>query len=373
MIKMTKKAAGAWVLAVASALAPSLALAWGSDGHAIVGALADRLIEGSHAQTEVEALLLPGESLEQAANWLDCAKGTSCGPPTPEMIAYTLANPRHGHYHYTDIPFQRAHYRDGMVGAAADDIVHTLKQAIKVLQNMDKDSEDEALNPHHFTPRQALMLVAHLVGDIHQPLHVGAAYVDRNGAWRMPAARADVDGETLFDTRGGNNFLLDEATLALSSARLIPAGAGRASSGAVPVSAAGRPVKRSFHAYWDINAVDYAMRRFQAVTPAQFAEGARADLPALPWGYPGHRGDAGSDPLNWPAQWADDGLRVAKLAYAGVRPGRHGAQVGRYGEVVDVWMLTLPPDYPLISAMLARQQLAKAGYRLAALLQSIWP
>ena len=368
----TIRALGLGLMLSLGASAPPAALAWGSDGHAIVGALAERLIEGSHAQTEVEALLLPGETLALAANWLDCAKGTLCGPPTPEMIAYTLANPRHGQYHYTDIPFQRAHYRDGMVGAAADDIVHTLRQAIKVLQSMDQDSGDEAPNPHHFTPRQALMLVAHLVGDIHQPLHVGAAYVDRNGAWLVPVARADVDGVTLFDTRGCNNFLLDEARLALSSARLIPATL-ESSGGAVPVSVAGRPAKRSFHVYWDVNAVDYAMRRAHAATPAQFAEGVVASLPALPWGYPGHRSDVGSDPANWPAQWADDGLRVAKLAYAGVRPGRHGAQLGRTGEVIDVWMLTLPRDYPLVSAMLARQQLAKAGYRLAALLQAIWP
>jgi hypothetical protein len=370
----TIRTLGLGLILSSSALAPSFALAWGSDGHAIVGALADRLIEGSHAQTEVNALLLPGETLALAANWLDCAKGTFCGPPTPEMIAYALANPKHGQYHYTDIPFQRAHYRDGMVGAGADDIVHTLKQAIQVLQNRNQDQEmkEAAPNPHHFTPRQALMLVAHLVGDIHQPLHVGAAYVDRNGKYDLPSARSDVDGMTLFDTRGGNNFLLDEASLALSSARLIPGKAGP-SGGAVPVSVAGRPAKRSFHAYWDINVVDYAMRRAHAATPAQFADGTIASLPALPEGYPGHRGVVGSDPANWPAQWANDGLRVAKLAYAGVLPGRHGAQVGRNGEVIDVWMLTLPPDYPLTSAALARRQLAKAGYRLAALLQAIWP
>lgn len=354
------------MLALGTALAPPVALAWGSDGHAIVGALAARLIEGSHAQTEVEALLLPGETLALAANWLDCAKGSLCGAPTPEMIAYTLANPKHGQYHYTDIPFQRAHYRDGMVGAAADDIVRTLRQAIKVLQNVDMDKENtggEALTPHHFTPRQALMLVAHLVGDIHQPLHVGASYVDRNGKSVMPARRSDIDGVTLFDTHGGNSFLLDEASLAKPGA----------SSGAVPASVARRPAKRSFHAYWDINTVDHAMRRAHATTPAQFADGVIVSLPALPEGYPGHRGAVGSDPANWPAQWADDSLRVAKLAYAGVRPGRHGAQVGRNGEVIDVWMLTLPLDYPLTSAMLARQQLARAGYRLAALLQAIWP
>jgi hypothetical protein len=35
--------------------------------------------------------------------------------------------------------------------------------------------------------------------------------------------------------------------------------------------------------------------------------------------------------------------------------------------------VSLPPDYSSMAARLARQQLAKAGYRLAAVLQAIWP
>jgi hypothetical protein len=350
-------------LVLALLLAPSAALAWGSDGHAIVGALADRLIRGSHAQARVEALLLPGETLALAANWLDCAKGRSCGPQTPEMIAYTLANPGHGQYHYTDIPFQHAHYHAGDVGSAHDDIVHTLEQAISVLQG--KNTAAEVSNVHQFTPRQALLLLAHLVGDIHQPLHVGAAYVDRDGRWRIPAVQSDVDGETLFDTRGGNNFLLDEASLALARARLIPAEPQRSGRSSVSAGAARRPAQRSFHAYWDLNTVDDAMRIARAATPGQFADSLRASAPSAE--------RHGSDPANWPAQWADDGLRAAQRAYAGVRADRHATQVGRNGAVIDIWMLTLPPDYPSTSAVLARRQLTKAGFRLAALLQAIWP
>lgn len=323
-------------------LAPSPALAWGSAGHAAVGALADRAIRGSHAQRAVAALLLPGESLEQAANWLDCVKGTFCGPQTQEMRDYTLSHPRHGHYHYTDIPFQLAHYRVGGVGSANDDIVHTLRQAIAVLQNNARAGSasgpvsDSALAD--FTPRQALRLIAHLVGDIHQPLHVGVAYVDRDGHFALPAVPLDIDGVTIFDTRGGNSLLL----------------AGNSS------------VPRSFHGYWDVSAVDAAMRHARAATPGQFAGSLMASVVAPP-----DRRDG--NPVNWPVQWADDGLRVAKLAHAGLQPGQHRTQLGRNGESIDVWALTLPPDYSSLAARLARQQLARAGVRLAALLQAIWP
>jgi hypothetical protein len=323
-------------------LAPAPALAWGSAGHAAVGALADRLIRGSHAQREVAALLAPGESLEQAANWLDCVKGTFCGPQTQEMLDYTLSHPRHGHYHYTDIPFQRAHYRAGGVGSADDDIVHTLRQAITVLQNkagavpVAGSASGSALAD--FTPRQALRLIAHLVGDIHQPLHVGVAYVDRDGHFVLPAVPLDVDGVTMFDTRGGNSLLL----------------------------AAISPAPRSFHGYWDASAVDAAMRNVRAATPAQFADSLMASVAPPP-----DRRDR--DPANWPVQWADDGLRVAKLAHIGLQPGPRRVQLGRNGEPSNAWALTLPPDYSSLAARLARQQLAKAGYRLAALLQAIWP
>jgi hypothetical protein len=318
-------------------LAPLPAMAWGSAGHAAVGALADRLIRGSHAQREVATLLAPGENLERAANWLDCVKGTFCGPQTQEMLDYTLSHPRHGHYHYTDIPFQLPHYRAGGVGSADDDIVHTLRLAIAVLQNKAGVASASA----DFTPRQALRLIAHLVGDIHQPLHVGVAYVDRDGHFALPAVPLDVDGVTLFDTRGGNSLLLEGIL----------------------------PAQRSFHGYWDVSAVDEAMRTARAATPAQFADSIRANLAPSALGYSGHD----SDPVNWPVQWADDSLRVAKRAHAGLQPGQHRAQVGRSGELVDVWSVSLPPDYSSMAARLARQQLARAGVRLAALLQAIWP
>lgn len=305
------------------------ALAWGSDGHRAVAAMAAQLIAGSAAERQVAALLLPGETLEQAANWADCAKGAFCGPQTDEMQAYTAANPRHSQYHYTNVPFQLAHYRDHAFGTADDDIVQTLKQAIAVLQGRD----DAAGNPHHFSQRQALRLVAHLVGDIHQPLHVGAAYLGAAGGYVVPQRQDQVDAVHLFDARGGNNLLL----------------------------ASSQP----FHAYWDTTAVDYAFRRSGTRTPAQFAQAMIAARPEV-------IANTGA-PVSWPYQWADDGLAMARLAYAGATPGPIVHQTGRDGGRYAVWGLTVPDDYPAPSSAIARTQLTKAGYRLAALLRAIWP
>ena len=83
------------VLALGAAFASGNALAWGSDGHRAVGAIADQLLKGSAAQAHISQLLLPGESLEKIANWPDCVKGTYCGPQSPEMLTYVAANPKH--------------------------------------------------------------------------------------------------------------------------------------------------------------------------------------------------------------------------------------------------------------------------------------
>ncbi len=346
----------ACVLALAGAFVSFDALAWGNDGHRAVGAIADQLLKGSNAQKQVAALLLPGESLESVANWADCVKGTYCGPQTPEMVAYVGANPKHGEYHYTDIPFQQSHYHDGAVGSADDDIVQTLKQAIAVLQG----KTDPALNPHQFTKRQALLLIAHMTGDIHQPLHVGAAYVGKDGKFVVPQKHGDIDTVNIFDARGGNNLLLDDEKLTALSANLIPPGEVKP----LPPGVQKSPT-RPFHSYWDSTVVDYAMRRIGTRTPEQFAQAVIASKPAVP-------GNSG-DPASWPYQWADDALIASKIAYADVTPGKITPQVSKKGETYYTWGIEVPPNYPVPSSALAKTQLIKGGYHLAALLQAIWP
>ncbi|HZV64940.1 MAG TPA: S1/P1 nuclease [Telluria sp.] len=344
------------VLALAGAFLSADALAWGNDGHRAVGAIADQLLKGSNAQKQVAALLLPGESLESVANWADCVKGTYCGPQTPEMVAYVGANPKHSEYHYTDIPFQESHYHDGAVGSAGDDVVQTLKQAIAVLQG----KTDPALNPHRFTKRQALLLITHMTGDIHQPLHVGAAYVGKDGKFVVPQKHDDIDTVNIFDARGGNNLLLDDEKLAALSANLIPPGEAKP----LPPGVVKSPT-RPFHSYWDSTVVDYAMRRIGTRTPEQFAQAVIASKPAVP-------ANSG-DPASWPYQWADDALIASKIAYADVTPGKITPQVGRKGETYYTWGIEVPANYPVPSSALAKTQLIKGGYHLAALLQAIWP
>ncbi|HEV7817018.1 MAG TPA: S1/P1 nuclease [Janthinobacterium sp.] len=349
-----------YVLALGSAFVSLDAMAWGADGHRSVGAIADQLIKGTHAQQQVAALLLPGESLEKISTWADCVKGNYCGPQTQEMLDYVAANPQHSSYHYTDIPFQNAHYADGAAGSAPDDIVQTLKAAIAVLQGKGDDSN----NPHHFSKRQALLLVAHLAGDITQPLHVGGSFIGKDGAFVVPRTRAAIDGINIFNTQGGNDLMLDDGSLSASSAKLIPPAPPQEGDAGKPGGAPKLPT-RPLHSYWDSTVVDYAMRRSSVRTPEQFAQSVIAGKPEV-------AANSG-DPVSWPYQWADDTLKASKLAYQGLSVGAMSEKTGSKGETYKVWAVTVPDNYPVPTSALARAQLIKGGYQLAALLGAIWP
>ncbi len=346
----------ACVLALSGAFLSTNAMAWGYEGHRAVGSIAEKLIKGTNAEKQVAALLLPGESLESITNWADGAKGgAGYAAPTPEQAAYTAVNPRHQEYHYANVPFQLPHYHDGVVGGSDIDIVQTLKQAIAVLQG----KTDPALNPHKFTRRQALLIVAHMVGDIHQPLHVGAAFVGKDGKFVVPEKHEDVDSLNIYDSRGGNNLLLDDDKLTAASSAVIPGEAKALPPGAQ------KWTTRPFHAYWDSTVVDYAMRRSSTREPEQFATKMIGEKPVVAMNT--------GDPMTWPYQWANDALVAAKLAYTDVTPGKISKQTNRRGETYWTFNLEMAPNYPVPSSALARTQLVKGGYHLASLLQTIWP
>jgi hypothetical protein len=332
------------VFLLAALLAMPPAQAWGPVGHRAVGAIADQLLKGSRVQQQLATLLLPGETLASVANWADCPKGDFCGPLTPEMQAYLAANPQHNYYHFIDIALSQGRYRAEVSGAHEDNIVLVLQQAIAVLQGR------PAPNPHQFTRRQALLLLVHLVGDIHQPLHVGATFAGEEGGW-MPAPGP-------FDPLGGSNYLLDEAMLQEASARQLPARLGEEP----PDSAMVRST-RSMHAFWDSTAVDYAMRRAGVRSAEQFALKLMEPGPALA----ANTGDAST----WPVQWADDTLQACSRAYAGIVPGKMERRTSKKGAQYGVWKLELPADYPSTSAAIATVQVRRAGYRLAAILNAI--
>src|SRR5262249_7358378 len=101
-------------------------------------------------------------------------------------------------FHFADIPIQKKSYEDTFPGANDHDVVHAIDACIAVLQGKPAPQPFDIASK-----KEALMLLVHFVGDLHQPLHVGAEYLSAKGAAIEPAAN-HVDPKT--DTHGGNSI-----------------------------------------------------------------------------------------------------------------------------------------------------------------------
>src|SRR5438477_5817508 len=197
--------------------------AYGPVGHEIIGAIADEKLAHTPAGAKVAALL-DGITLEKASTIPDEIRGwDKNGPDDPAAFHYSAhpkidtqlrdywhANPptkdlnsptpSHHWFHYTDVPVADAEkYGDGTVGRSKWDIVHMIPYCIAVLKG--EVPED---NPRKITKPIAVILLAHFVGDIHQPLHVGAEFFDKEGH----AANPDKTSGLLED-QGGNTLALN--------------------------------------------------------------------------------------------------------------------------------------------------------------------
>ena len=141
--------------ATALALAPAPAFAWGKTGHRVVAAIADAQLSGL-ARAHVKELLGPAESLAEAANWPDEMKSN------PLPFWRKTANP----WHYVTL--------NGILYDEAPpegDALEALNRFSATLRDPDASLVDKQL---------ALRFIVHLVGDLHQPLHVGKC-CDRGG------------------------------------------------------------------------------------------------------------------------------------------------------------------------------------------------
>ncbi len=233
------------------AAAPS-SLAYGPIGHQIVGAIADERLANTPTGAKIR-MLLDGFTLQKAAVIPDEIKGwDKKGADDPEIFHYssrpridaqlrdfwkanppthdrTSPIPSHHWFHYTDVPVLNGQkYGDGKAGRWQWDLVHMISYCVAVLHG--DEPED---NERKITKPIAIILLAHFLGDIHQPLHVGAQFFNGEGA------AVDPDKvETAVEDQGGNTILLRHA----------PAAAARIGHG-----------QSKLHGFWDNDAVMASM------------------------------------------------------------------------------------------------------------------
>ena len=129
-------------------------LTWGKTGHRVVGQIAENHLS-KKAKKAIEQIL-EGESLAMSANFMDWIKAEP---------SYDHMNP----WHYCTIPDDKTYEEAGV--PAEGDAIQAINRLIAELKTKQFTDEDEAF---------ALKCLIHLIGDIHQPLHVGNGN-DRGG------------------------------------------------------------------------------------------------------------------------------------------------------------------------------------------------
>ena len=137
--------------------AATTASAWGPLGHRLTGRLAERHLNPK-AKAAVAALLEPGESLATASLWADEHKRDVKGSAP---------------WHYVDVPLEQDRYDDRFSGPEPEKgyIVPKIREFRAILRDPTRPVEERRL---------ALRFLAHLVEDLHMPLHVGDNH-DRGG------------------------------------------------------------------------------------------------------------------------------------------------------------------------------------------------
>jgi hypothetical protein len=171
MVRMRKMTSGrrsfpSWLCGLVGASVVAFtpgARAWGEDGHRAIGELAYRYASPEARAALREILTQPGyETLADAATWPD-----TYARRFPE---YDAMKP----FHYVNVDAHAARYsraRDCATGC----VVSVLEQHLALLQ-----SDEPPLSASE--RRFSVYWVAHLMGDLHQPLHV--AHPDARGGTR---------------------------------------------------------------------------------------------------------------------------------------------------------------------------------------------
>lgn len=142
-------------------------MAWGPIGHKIVAQIADDQL--THQAKKAVAKLIPGQSLADVSNWADSIKSK------PEWV-HTKS------WHFVDIADDQTYETSSH--NASGDVISSITDMVSVL---------ESKTASEVTKQEALMFIVHLVGDIHQPLHVG-----------RPEDRGGNDVKVIFEGRSMN-------------------------------------------------------------------------------------------------------------------------------------------------------------------------
>ena len=336
----------------------STALGWGNEGHqAIAEAAQSRLTEKAHAALSKiliggTSITLPPGKLAAVSTWPDeirlrksqgLAAAMWTDADTKEADAFNQAHKSNGGWHFVNLPLGASGYDDpnAVEFKSEDDIVHAINRAIRILESPKPTA--------NYSKAQAVRWLVHLVGDLHQPMHVTTGYYQTTAAAlkkpKIIRDPAQALGPGVVGDRGGNGLTFPNQPTSL-------------------------------HSLWDGCLVQLvngetctSFDQTYTALARKLAQWAKEPSAAAFKPTGDHR--------RWAAQWATDSLRAAigADAYALTLINAR-VQASHGGEEHLQATIAFPAKHAYAKARTkaARDQLVKATVRLAELFNSIqWP
>ncbi|MCH5234331.1 MAG: S1/P1 nuclease [Muribaculaceae bacterium] len=168
-MKLTKT-----LLTFGLALGSLSAFGWGQKGHDVTAYIAENNLTPTTLAKITE--LLDGKSIVYWANWLDNASHT------PEY-AYSKT------WHYKNID-SGMEYEEAPLHPDGD-IIRAIYAQIGILQNDESTKEEQQL---------AMKILVHLMGDVHQPMHMGHASDLGGNRWTVNYFGRDSNLHSVWDS-----------------------------------------------------------------------------------------------------------------------------------------------------------------------------
>jgi hypothetical protein len=177
--------------------ASTLSFGWGPTGHRTTGQVATKHLS-KKARAAVERIL-QGQSLAMASTWMDEVRSDS---------TYNYMTD----WHWVTIPFGQTY--DQTEKNPKGDILQTLERVIAELKSKKLTEQEQA---------QRIRILVHLVGDLHQPLHVGGKNDKGGNDVKVSWFRSESNLHRVWDSDMIDDTKLSYTELAESLDKLTPA------------------------------------------------------------------------------------------------------------------------------------------------------
>jgi hypothetical protein len=306
----------------------SQGLGFGGQGHRAIGKTAEG---GLNAKGRAGVTKVLGSiDLASIATWPDdvklAARGKGPLVNDPEANTFNHAFPKNGLWHFVNLPLGMPAYLDDGPFSESTDIVHAINGCIRILETTGPTPK--------FSKLQALRFLVHLVGDLHQPLHVGTGYYtfDVSDKAILITDPDAAQGKT-HDVGGNDLYFSSQGEL---------------------------------HALWDTGLVEQVSGTTDFQQLATFLL-AKINDPNWVKAHPADWKTPGNYHV-WAEQWATDSVRGANEVYSGITFGEATFDTHQRLERIEI---KLSAKYKKDHLDRETVQLALAGVHLAQLLNTI--